>query len=226
MKYWFSTLRSIGTGLQSDVVGRSTVGAIAALLLLPRPSLAHHPLGGRVPITVAEGFLSGLGHPVIGLDHLAFVVALGLLAAASTWGIVIPVVFVLAAMAGTGLHLAEVTLPAVELVIAGSVLGVGLLLALRNRPQNAVITGLTAIAGLFHGFAYGEAIFGAQAMPLAAYLAGFTVVQMAIAIAAFVIGRQLTQRRNVGSTRPAGLVICGIGATFLATALLEAVLPV
>ncbi|MGB3308364.1 MAG: HupE/UreJ family protein [Nodosilinea sp.] len=208
------------------MVGRSTVGAIAALLLLPLPSLAHHPLGGRVPATFADGFLSGLGHPVIGLDHLVFVVAVGLLAAVSTWGIAIPIVFVLAAMVGTGLHLAEITLPAAELVIAGSVLGFGVLLALKNRPQSLVIAGLAAIAGLFHGFAYGEAIFGAQTMPLVAYLAGFTAIQITIAIAVFWAGRQLAQRTHTAFVQRAGLVICGVGATFLATALLETVLPV
>ncbi|MBE9108797.1 HupE/UreJ family protein [Nodosilinea sp. LEGE 07298] len=226
MNHYFSALKSIGANLLSNRLSRGVVGAIAALLLLPLPSLAHHPLGGQVPSTFAEGFLSGLGHPIIGLDHLAFVVAVGLLAAVSTWGIVIPVAFVLAAMAGTGLHLAAITLPMAELIIAGSVLGFGVLLALKNRPQSAVVAGLAAIAGLFHGFAYGEAVFGAQTVPLAAYLAGFTVVQMAIAVTAFVIGRQLTQRTNAFSIQPAGLVICGIGATFLATALLNAVLPV
>jgi urease accessory protein len=166
--------------------------------------------------------LSGLGHPVIGLDHLAFVVAVGLLAAVSAWGIAIPIAFVLAAMAGTGLHLAGITLPLAELVIAASVLGFGVLLALKNPPQSAVITVLAALAGLFHGFAYGEAIFGAEPMPLVAYLAGFTAVQFAIA--AFLVGRQLVQRSTALLVQRAGLVICGVGATFLATALLDSLL--
>ncbi|MBW4463715.1 MAG: HupE/UreJ family protein [Nodosilinea sp. WJT8-NPBG4] len=225
MSYRVAALRSIRTGLLSKPAVRSTVGALALLLLLPLPSLAHHPLGGRVPANFAEGFLSGLAHPVIGLDHLAFVVAVGLLAAVSTWGIAIPAAFVLAAMVGTGLHLAEITLPAAEFVIAGSVLGFGVLLALRNRPQSGVVTGLAVLAGLFHGFAYGEAIFGAESMPLVAYLAGFTAVQMGIAIAAFFLGRQLTQRSTAHVAQRAGLVICGIGATFLATALLNGLLP-
>ena len=226
MNYRFAALKSIGTTLPQNLLVRGIVGAIATLILLPLPSLAHHPLGGRVPATAMEGFLSGLGHPVIGLDHLAFVVALGLLAAVSAWGIAIPVVFVLAAMVGTGLHLAEITLPLAELIIAGSVLGFGVLLALKDRPQSAVVTCLGAIAGLFHGFAYGEAIFGAQTMPLVAYLAGFTAVQMGIAIAAFGMGRQLVQRTNAVYVQQAGLVICGVGATFLVTALLGAVRPV
>ena len=42
---------------------------------------AHHAMGGTTPQTLAQGLLSGLAHPVIGLDHLAFTVAAGLLAA-------------------------------------------------------------------------------------------------------------------------------------------------
>ncbi|HSM83727.1 MAG TPA: HupE/UreJ family protein [Nodosilinea sp.] len=213
-------MQSLGAGLSPRRLLGGVGVAIATLLLAPLPSLAHHPLGGGLPATSLEGFLSGLAHPVIGLDHLAFVVAVGLLAAVSPWGIAIPVVFVLAAMAGAGLHLAEIALPAAELVIAGSVLGIGVLLAQRQRPQSAIVAGLAATAGLFHGFAYAEAIFGAETMPLVAYLAGFTTVQLAIALAAFAIGRRLT-----GLVQRAGLVICGIGATFVATALLGLLLP-
>jgi urease accessory protein len=225
MNYCCTALGLIRARLPQTPLGRGVLLAVAMLLLLPLPSVAHHPSGGSTPATFAEGFLSGLGHPVIGFDHLAFVVAVGLLAAVSAWGIAIPIAFVLAAMVGTGLHLAGITLPLAELAIASSVLGFGVLLALKHRPQTAVITGLAILAGLFHGYAYGEAIFGAQTMPLVAYLAGFTVVQMAIAIAAFLIGRQLTQRTPSNTIRQAGLVICGIGATFLATALLGVVLP-
>lgn len=226
MNHHFSGLGHIRARLPQGFLGRGMLLAIASLLLLPLPSLAHHPLGGRVPATWAEGFLSGLGHPVIGLDHLTFVVAVGLLAAVSSWGVAMPIVFVLTAMVGTGLHLAEVTLPAAELVIAGSVLGIGVLLALRHRPSGAVLTGLVGLAGLFHGFAYGEAIFGAETMPLVAYLAGFTTVQMGIAIAAFLLGRQLQQGATALFMQRAGLVICGIGAAFLATTVVNLLLPV
>ncbi|HET9176699.1 MAG TPA: HupE/UreJ family protein, partial [Pseudolabrys sp.] len=38
---------------------------------------AHHVMGGRMPATFMDGFLSGLGHPIIGIDHFAAVVAVG-----------------------------------------------------------------------------------------------------------------------------------------------------
>ena len=49
-------------------------------IIIPVPALAHHPLDGRLPANLFEGLLSGFGHPVIGLDHLAFVLASGLIA--------------------------------------------------------------------------------------------------------------------------------------------------
>ncbi|VEP17320.1 hypothetical protein H1P_590012 [Hyella patelloides LEGE 07179] len=49
-------------------------------LVMVQPTLAHHPFDGRTPASFVEGFLSGLGHPIVGLDHFAFVIAVGLLA--------------------------------------------------------------------------------------------------------------------------------------------------
>ena len=51
--------------------------AATALALLPRIAWAHHFMGGGLPQTFTQGLLSGLGHPVIGLDHAAFIVAAG-----------------------------------------------------------------------------------------------------------------------------------------------------
>ena len=61
----------------------SRLGSMLAMLVLSvTPAFAHHVMGGRTPATFAEGILSGLGHPIIGVDHFAAVVAVGCLAAA------------------------------------------------------------------------------------------------------------------------------------------------
>ena len=52
---------------------------------------AHHPFGGEAPKTIAEGLLSGIGHPVIGLDHIVFVIAVGLLATIVRKGLAVPI---------------------------------------------------------------------------------------------------------------------------------------
>lgn len=201
---------------------------IVGLLLSTSPAMAHHAMGGKLPSNFFEGFVAGLAHPIVGLDHFAFVVAVGLLAAVSRQGIKIPVAFVLAAMAGTGLHLTQLTLPAAEFVISGSVLLFGVLLAMKQRPNDWILTGLAAIVGLFHGYAYGEAIFGAEMTPLVAYLAGFTVIQLVVAIAAFLLGKAVLKQATEQPALPlrfAGCVICGIGIAFLSTLIMETIFP-
>ncbi|MGC1306699.1 MAG: HupE/UreJ family protein [Phormidesmis sp.] len=197
----------------------SAVGLGAAfLLLLSTPAFAHHPFGGEAPKNLFEGIVSGIGHPILGLDHFAFIVAMGLLAAIVRNGFAIPLSFLIAAVVGTGLHLSELHLPATELVISGSVLVFGAIAASRRSPGLIAITILAAIAGVFHGYAYGEAIVGAEPTPLVAYLMGFTGVQGAIAyVAYFLANRTLKNNPSLGlvSIRNAGFVICGAGVAFL-----------
>jgi urease accessory protein len=184
-------------------------------LLLATPALAHHPMGNQIPTNFIEGFLSGLGHPVIGLDHLAFVIAVGLLAATRAKGVLLPISFVIAALIGTGLHLAEVSLPWAELWISVSVFAVGLLVALSSQFPTLALAVLTGFAGIFHGYAYGESIIGATPAPLMAYLLGFTAIQLGISLGAFWLGRRgltlATETPHSSSLRKAGWAIGGIG---------------
>ena len=61
--------------------------ATALVLASAAPASAHHVMGGMSPSTLFEGLLSGLAHPVIEMDHLAFVIALGLAAAFTSDGL-------------------------------------------------------------------------------------------------------------------------------------------
>lgn len=196
---------------------------VTGVCLEASPAYAHHPFGGEVPMNWFEGFMSGLGHPVIGIDHLVFVIAAGLLAVSKCNGILIPVAFVAASMTGTGLHLMSLNLPMPEVFISASVLIFGILLALRNHPHLAVLAGLGAIAGIFHGYAYGEAVIGAEPMPIVAYLAGFALIQMAIALGSRFIAQRLLKPATEQSVLPlrfAGFAIGGAGAAFLSSVLL------
>jgi len=190
------------------------------LVLLASPAMAHHAMEGKTPSTFETGFLSGLAHPVIGPDHFAFVVALGLLAALKSQGFGIPIAFLVSAMLGTALHVTGAEIPGVELLVSGSILVFGILLVLKNSPPTPAIVGLASLAGIFHGYAYGESIFGAETTPLLAYLLGFTVIQVAIAASAFGISRRLLQTSKKlqlpSNFRSAGFVLCGVGAAFLA----------
>ncbi|PIG92639.1 HupE/UreJ family protein [Gloeocapsopsis sp. IPPAS B-1203] len=179
-------------------------------------ALAHHALGSETPTNFFEGFLSGLAHPVIGLDHLAFVIAIGFIAAGQINGAMIPAGFVLAALVGTAIHLFSVNLPLTEIAIALSVVIFGAMLAIPHKPDWIVLLILGAIAGLFHGYAYGEAIIGAGMMPLVAYLLGFSLIQYAIAMLARAIGNLIIHKTpNRQIMRLCGLAIGAIGIVFM-----------
>jgi urease accessory protein len=202
--------------------------SMLVLLSVATPASAHHAMDGKMPANFFEGFLSGLAHPLIGLDHFAFVVAVGLLAVNRKQGILIPVGFVLAAMLGAGLHLVNLDVPGVELFVSGSILLFGILLAMQNSLNTLVVAALSAFAGLFHGYAYGEAIFGAEMTPLVAYLAGFTVIQLLVSLAAFWIGKAVLGREHQNQPNPlrsAGLVICGVGLAFFTSQVVGIIFP-
>ncbi|MGF1575246.1 MAG: HupE/UreJ family protein [Cyanophyceae cyanobacterium] len=184
---------------------------------LALPVQAHHPFGGATPATGWEGFLSGLGHPVIGLDHLAFVIATGLLAVAVKGGLGIPVGFVVASAVGTGLHLMGFTIPAAEVIIAGSVVLFGLFLALKNRPPVTILLLLSVLAGLLHGYAYGEVVIGAEMTPIVAYLLGFMAIQLTIAGAIYQAIKLLKADPETSALnlRFAGFVLVGLGSALV-----------
>ncbi|MBE9046049.1 HupE/UreJ family protein [Pleurocapsales cyanobacterium LEGE 10410] len=207
----------------------ASVGFISTILwgislINAAPALAHHPSGGNIPSTFVEGFLSGLGHPVIGIDHLVFVIAIGLLAALrNKLGIIIPASFVLATAVGTVIHLQSINLPIPELIISASVLVMGIFLARENQASLALITFLGAIAGIFHGYAYGESIVGAETTVLTAYLLGFCAIQLGISAIAFYLGSSILNQASKSPQlmlRFAGFTLCGIGFAFVSSNIL------
>jgi urease accessory protein len=193
--------------------------AAAALMLLPRLAWAHHFMDDQLPRTLVQGLLSGLGHPLIGVDHAAFIVAAGFLLApirGGLWGVL---ALILGSLLGAALHLAGLGLPAGETAVALSViLAGGLVMSARRIALTWMAAGL-ALAGLLHGHAYAESIFGAEPAPLIAYLAGFSLIQFGVATAALLTHRRLLAtggsrvRRLSGAL---GAVVGAIGVLFLA----------
>ena len=201
------------------------LGAILASLTATFPAQAHHVMGGELPTTFIEGLLSGLAHPVIGLDHFAFVVGVGLAASTLANRFLLPAVFVAATIVGVFAHLVEMNIPLVEILIALSVLAAGVLLVSGRHYQSGVWMTLFAIAGLLHGYAYGEAIVGAEPSPLLAYFLGFIVIQYGVAILTATIADRLVHTaRHMPNlvTRIGGGVVAGVGLTVFVNLILPA----
>ena len=184
------------------------------------PASAHHVMGGATPATFAQGLLSGLGHPVIGLDHLAFLLAIGLAVGVSGLSLLMPAIFVGASAIGVALHVHGITLPAPEIVVAGSVLIAGAMLTRGAAFGSIIWAALFLLAGLFHGYAFGESIYGAEATPLTAYQLGLVLSQTLLATATALIVRRQGALRITSVPRFLGAAICAVGISVLASHLL------
>ncbi len=185
-----------------------------ALLGQPREAMAHHPLAVEVPGSILGGLLSGLAHPVIGPDHLAIIVAMGVIAAVAAARF-LPVVFLVASLAGCLAHLAGVVVGGVEVAVAVSVMSAGLFLALGTKSTPTVLAVGYALAGTVHGYAYGESMVGVEPTPLVGYLLGLAMIQFVVAIGAFTVTRRLDERGFPGALvlrRAVGVAVILIGA--------------
>jgi urease accessory protein len=210
--------------------------------LLAEPALAHHMMGGALPQTVAQGLLSGLGHPIIGIDHLVAIIGVGIIAATISRGFApatsgfapatsgfAPAIsgfapalaFSAAMIGGVAMHLARAYLPAAELLVGLSTVAVGLSIVASSTLGVVSAGGLFAMAGLVHGYALGESIVGAEPTPLGAYLVGLLVVQSLLAGGAFALTRAVagkeTALRRVAIVA-AGALIAVVGGSTIASA--------
>ena len=152
------------------------------LVLVALPALAHVQEGQ------AAGFLTGLAHPVSGLDHVLAMIAVGLwgaqLGAPALW--LLPVTFPLVMAFGGLLGLLGIPLPGVEVGIALSALALGLAVATSWRPPLAVAALLVAAFAVFHGHAHGTELPEGQSG--LTYSIGFVVATGLLHLAGIAIG--------------------------------------
>jgi urease accessory protein len=187
------------------------------MLLAADPALAHHAMDGATPVTFWHGLLSGLGHPIIGLDHLAAVIAVGCLAATQPKGATLAAGYVIATVLGAAAHIGEATVPNAEVFVALSVVALGLIVFRKTPLRRDLSFALFAAAGLVNGYALGETIAGAERTPILAYFIGLAAIQTGIALAIMFGVRMLTERAQVQllAMRVIGAFAVGAGAAVL-----------
>jgi urease accessory protein len=198
----------------------------AAVLAVPfaPPAFAHHVMGGELPNTAWQGVLSGLGHPIIGIDHFAFIIGVGLMSHLAGRLVLLPVLFVVGSALGCLLHVQGYGLPLSELGIALTIAVAAVAVALHARIPISILAVVFLIAGALHGYAYGESIVGAETTPLVAYIIGFAVIQYCIAVGSGAALRAVVGRgylREAVALRVAGAgiaVVASVGFINLALA--------
>lgn len=189
----------------------------AGLLLSATPAFAHHPLGGMPMETFAHGLLSGIGHPLLGFDHLFFVLLVGVAALFTGKRYLAPGAYIAAMLVGTLAMSNGIGLPAKEIVIGLSLLVLGSVVlsgkALALVPAALIFAGF----GLFHGSAFGDSIAAQEAGMgtdvLIGYLIGLGVLQYGIAVLAGKVAETVLKVDAAShiSARLTGAVVAGIG---------------
>ncbi len=176
------------------------------LMLAPGAALAH-------PGHVDGAFLTGIAHPLTGLDHVLAMVAVGLLAAQlggrALWAA--PAAFVGAMLLAGALGAGGPELPMVEPMILASIIVLGALVALALQPRLAVALALVAVFGAAHGWAHGVEGPGSG---LAAYAAGFALATAGLHAAGIALGlavRGMALRGLGGAAALAGSVLAVAG---------------
>jgi urease accessory protein len=194
---------------------RLTELALAALMLLwtAAPAFAHVQTGQT------RGLLTGLRHPISGLDHVVAMVCVGLwgaqLGAPALW--LLPVTFPMVMAVGGLLGLVGVPLPGMEIGIALSAVLLGLMVALEARPPLAAAGALVAFFAVFHGYAHGAELPPGESG--LTYSMGFVVATGGLHAIGIVIG--VVHRWSAGQValRFGGAAVTLAGLAFLWRAL-------
>ena len=99
---------------------------------------------------------------------------------------------------------------------------------MRGKVTDLRVAALLAVAaGLFHGWAYGAAVVGAETTPIIAYLVGFGMIQMLIAGGVAFATARFWKVIDAAALQPrlAGAVVAGVGLAFLIENLEGMILP-
>ena len=183
--------------------------AVLAVFLMPQCALAHE--AGDT----AGGFISGLTHPLFGLDHVVAMVAVGLwggqLKQPAIW--LLPVTFPIVMALGGMLGARGIPLPAVEVGIATSAIVLGVMVAACVKPPLWIAAAVVGAFAIFHGHAHGTELPEA-ATPIA-YGAGFVISTGLLHVAGIVIGLLVHWPTGEKVVRVCGGLIACAGVYFL-----------
>ena len=190
---------------------------LAALILMLLVSAT--PLSAHVQEGQAQGFLTGLRHPISGWDHVLAMISVGLwgaqLGAPAIW--LLPVTFPMMMAVGGFLALIGIPVAGVELGVALSALLLGLMVALEAKPKLAVAAVLVGAFAIFHGHAHGAELPAGQSG--LAYSIGFVVATGCLHGVGILIGVAHTWATGRAALRLAGATVAIAGAAFVWRAL-------
>ena len=200
--------------MPSSLTLRTLRALPAFAAVLPAAAFAHTGVDGHAHLNFMAGFL----HPLTGMDHLAAMMAVGLWSALAArragpellWG---PLGFAGMLLAGALLGLQGVQIPAVEPMIAASLLVTGLLVVSRWHVTGIAAALIVGVFAVFHGLAHGYEL--AEAPNAWSTLSGMLAATLLLHLTGLGAGWAL-RRANVWVPRAAGAAVAVFGVTLLA----------
>ena len=201
--------------LRAGVV--ASLGLVAASLL--SPAHAHHPfgMGDSTDLSALQGLLSGIGHPLLGPDHLLFLLAIAFIGLQRPRAWVLPLLA--AGLGGSVLSqfvpLPDAVAPWAEAMVSLSLVAEGLM-----ALCVASTSWLLPLVGL-HGFLLGSTIVGAEPTPLFTYFLGLLLGQGALLLMVTNWSTALLDRIGVQGQRLGAGIWIGIGMAFAWVALID-----
>jgi urease accessory protein len=143
----------VAGGQVTGFPGAPVAALVSALvLLLPSAAAAHAGSGD-----LAGGFVAGFLHPLLGLDHLSAMVAVGIwgaqLGAPAIW--MLPIAFPLVMTIGAAVGIAVPTVAGAEIGVAASAIVLGGAIAATWRPPLAVAAVAVGFFAMCHGYTHG-----------------------------------------------------------------------
>ena len=145
------------------------------LTFLADPALAHHPfgMGDSSELSAWKALLSGIGHPLLGPDHLLFMLGIALVGLKRTKKWIFPLLAV-----GLGGSAFVQLLPLPDVLASWAEALVSLSLAIEGLiVLNFVSPKWILPMFAFHGYLLGSTIVGAEPTPLIGYFFGLLLAQ-------------------------------------------------
>ena len=189
------------------------------LTFLADPALAHHPfgMGDSSELSAWEALISGIGHPLLGPDHLLFMIGIAFVGLKRNKEWVFPLLAVgLAGSAFVQLQpLPDLLAPWAEALVSLSLAIEGLIVL--NRLDSQWLLPMFAL----HGYLLGSTIVGAEPTPLIGYFLGLLVAQAALLLSVTALSQRIINSiGGKGLLFTAGIWI-GIGSAFSWVALVD-----
>ncbi len=179
---------------------------------LASSAFAHHPfgIGDGSKLSVMQAFFSGIGHLLLGPDHLLFMLGLILVGIKRTKKSLL--LLLLVGLAGSAYvqvqPLPDLLAPWAEALVSLSLALEGLIVL--NCLSSKWLFPMFAL----HGYLLGNTIVGAEATPLAGYFLGLLLAQGSLLILATFLSQKVLKRFDLKSRNLFAGVWIGIGLAF------------